>query len=76
MVTQGQLPALGSCHPLGLSRAARGVETEKGQQVGSPTLPFPQPRPVCCLGALKLPSHLSVQALPTSPGVLKPGSGP
>lgn len=42
MVTQGQLPALGSCHPPGLSRAAKGVETEIGHgRWDSQSLPSP-----------------------------------
>lgn len=40
--------------------------------MGSPAHLFSQPQPVC---SLKLPSHLPAQVLPTSPGVLKPGSG-
>lgn len=68
-MTQGQLPALGSCPPPGISRAARCRRKDRDRTwvVGSP------PSPSLGLGlsaawGLKLPSLLPAQAPPISPG--------
>lgn len=63
VVTQGQLPALGHCHPQG-SRAGREWK-QRQDMVGG----FPSPSPPVALTlALTLSCHLPAQALPTPQG--------
>lgn len=72
MVIQGQLPAAIPWGSLGQPGTWRQKKDIAGG-IPNPSLP---PASTCVLfGALKLPSLLPAQALSTSPGVLKPGSG-